>query len=243
MSRRSTPPFLLPLALFALGCAHGSPPGGTIALSEGERGIVVTGEGEAEAPPDRARFDVGVEVRRPTVAEAREEAARVQGRVIEALRGAGVTDEDVQTSQLSIRPEYEHTQTGRNLLGYTARNTVEVRVTDLERLSRTVDAAVRAGGDAVRLRGIRFELSDPSALRAEARREAMDEARATAEQLARLAGVELGPPLAIEETGAPTGGPRPMMMEARTAEQAPETPIEPGVSRVRVQLRARWAIR
>lgn len=231
---------LFVLALVVLsGCAHGGTPP-AVRVTEANEGIQVVGEGEAEARPDVARFSVGVEVRRPSVADAREAAATAMQRVLEALRGAGLGEEDLSTSQLSIHPEYEHTEQGRNLLGYTASNMVDARVTDLDRLSAAIDAATRAGGDDARLHGLRFEVSDPSATRAEARAEAMDEARATAEQLARLAGVSLGEPIAIQEESIDGGGPRPMMMEMRAADAS--TPVEPGMTEVRVRLSVRWSI-
>ena len=223
------------------GCAHGvAPAGGRV--TEANEGIQVTSEGRAEARPDVARLTVGVEARRPTVAAAREAAASTMQRVLGALRGEGLGDQDLQTSQLSIQPEYEHTEQGRNLLGYVATNVLEVRVADLERVSAVVDAATRAGGDDARVHGIRFEVSDPAAARREARAEAMEEARATGEQLARLAGVELGEPVAIQESVSEGGGPRPMMMEMRAADAA-STPVEPGTTEVQVRLSVRWSIR
>src|SRR5687767_6558143 len=112
-------PFISLLALALAGCAHtGS--GGTTVLREDPRGITVVGEGRAMAAPDRAVFTVGVEVRRPSVSEARAGSAEAIARMLEALRGAGVAAEDVQTSQLSIQPDYEYTEQGRRLLGYLA---------------------------------------------------------------------------------------------------------------------------
>lgn len=241
-ARALAPLVSLALSLALAGCGHAPPHDGALVLREGDQGIQVVGEGDAEARPDRARFEVGVEARRPTTSAAREASASAQRRVLDALRAAGVGEDDVQTSQLSIQPEYEYTERGQNLLGYTARNTVSVRVTAIDRLSEIVDSAVRAGGDDVRMQGLRFELSDPAALRAEAREEAMTRARSTAEQLARLAGVELGEPIAIEESASGGEVPVPMMM-ARAEAADTATPIEAGTTEVRVQLRVRWSIR
>lgn len=232
---------LIALSSLLSACAHGGVPE-TLRVSDANEGIQVTGEGKADARPDVARFSIGVEARAASVADARQQGASAMQRVLEALRGEGLGDDDLQTSQLSIQPEYEHTERGRNLLGYVARNMVDAKVTDLERLSSAIDAATRAGGDDVRMHGIRFEVSDPSTVRAEARAEAMEQARATAEQLARLAGVALGEPVAIQEQTDHGGGPRPMMMEMRAAD-ASSTPVEPGVTEVTVRLNVRWSIR
>ncbi len=234
---------LLSLSLLALGGCGGAMGGRTMVLREGSEGIAVVGEGESDARPDRARFDVGVEVRRPSVTEAREAGAAAQTRVMEALRAAGVSDEDVQTGQLAIQPEYEYTQAGQRLLGYSARNSVTVRVSALDHLAEIVDSAVRAGGDDVRLSGMRFELTDPEAARARAREQAMARARRTAEQLARLAGVELGEPIAIDEQRSESQPPVPMMMARAEAAADTATPIEAGTIEVRVQLQVRYAIR
>jgi uncharacterized protein YggE len=242
MIRSSLSLTLLASLLALSGCAHAPRGGETMVLREDAAGIQVLGEGEAEARPDVARFEIAIEARRPDVAAAREASAAAQTRVLDAIRAAGVASEDIQTTQLSIQPEYEYTDAGRNLLGYTARNAVQVRVRAIDRASEIVDAGVGAGGDDVRLQGIGFELSDPESVRTAAREEAMSEARATAEQLAQLAGVELGEPIAIEEVSG-EGGPRPMMMEMRMAEADTATPIEPGTTEVRVQLRVRWSIR
>lgn len=229
--------------LGALGCAHDGSAGGerTVVLREEARGISVVGEGRAEGAPDEAIFEIGVEARRPTVAEARQAGAQAQGAVLEALRGAGIPEDGIQTSQLSVMPDYEYTEAGRRLLGYVVTNTVEVRTRDLDRLGPTLDAAVAAGGDMVRLQGLRFELSDPSAVRARAREEAIGRARAEAEQLAQLLGVRLGEPVAVEEVSATPAHPVMMRMESAEARDA-ATPIQPGTTEVRVEVRVRWSI-
>lgn len=227
-------------SLVVAGCVHG--PGPSARTADRHRGIVVVGDGTARARPDVAHVSLGIEVRRASVADAREAAASVMQRVLEALRNAGLGDEDLSTSQLSVQPEYDYTEQGRRLLGYTVRNMVDARVTNLDALSTAVDDATRAGGDEVRVNRLSFELSDDAPARAEARAEAMAEARASAEQLAELAGVSLGEPLAIREETAHAEGPRPMATEMRAANASP-TPVEPGTAEVRVRLHVRYAIR
>ena len=224
------------------GCAQGTggAPRQTLVVSEDTTGISVVGEGKTEATPDEAVFSVGVEVRKPTVAEARNGAAETMQALLAALRSAGVEEGHIQTRQISVAPDYEYSESGRRLLGYVATNTVEVSVRELDDLGSIIDAAVRAGGDSARLEGIRFELSDPDAAKAEAREEAVERARSDAEQLARLLGVELGEALSVEEMAAE--GPHPVMMQAEMARDEAATPIEPGRTEVSVRVRVRWAI-
>lgn len=203
-----------------------------------ESGIVVSGEGSTESAPDIARVRVGIEARRPSMAEAREANAAAQTRVLEALRRLGVADADVQTEQLSLQADYDYAETGRVLRGYLATNIVVVRVRDVSKAGDVVDAAVTAGGDDARVDGISFDVEDRAAVRAEARRRAVADARAKAEQLASEIGARVGEPVFIEETQGGMPGPVMMRMEAAQA----DTPVSPGSIETQVQVRVRFAI-
>lgn len=222
------------------GCAHGGR-SSTVVLREETTGIVVSGEGRVEAAPDEALVQLGVEARGATVEEARQKAARAQTGLIDALLGEGVEQRDIQTSRLSVAPDYEYTEKGRNLLGYVVANMVQVRLRALQRIGPTLDAALAAGGDVVRLDGITFRLSDPEAVEAQAREEAIAQARQRAQQVANALGVTLGEAIAIEEAPG-QGPPRPVMMRLEAADAQATTPVEPGAVEVRVELRVRWLI-
>lgn len=232
--------FLSLLLAFAAGCGAGATR--TIVVPENGQGIRVSGRGEVRATPDLAVLDIGVEARRPTVAEARTQAAEAQQAVLEALRAAGIEERDLRTTQLSVQPDYEYSQTGRTLRGYVVTNTVEARIHTLDRIQQAVDTAIAAGGDLTRLNGLRFELSEPDAVKRQARAEAIAKARAEAEQIAEELGVRLGEPLSVEESSS--APPRPMMMrmEAAQADAAAGTPIQPGETEVVVEVQVRWAI-
>lgn len=224
----------------ALGCGAGTYP--SIVIPEEAPGIRVSGRGKARAEPDLAIVDIGVEARRPTVAEAREQAAAAQQRVFDALAAAGIEERDLRTTRLSIQPDYEYSQTGRRLLGYVVTNTVEARVRDLARIQEAIDTAVAAGGDLARLNGIRFELSDPERVEAEARALAIERARAEAQQIADALGVRLGEPLSVDEVTSEPPRPMTMRMETAAAADSAATPIAPGETEVIVEVRVRWAI-
>jgi uncharacterized protein YggE len=207
-----------------------------------ESGIVVQGEGRTESAPDLAVLRVGIEARRPTMAEARSANATAQTRVLEALRGLGVETSDVQTEQLSLSAEYDYTESGRQLRGYLATNMVQVRLRDVSRAGAVVDAVVTAGGDDARVDGLSFDVTDRTAMRAEARRRAVADARAKAEQLASEIGASIGDPVFIEEVSASVPGPIMMRMEAASAGND-ATPVAAGALETRIEVRVRWAIR
>jgi uncharacterized protein YggE len=106
---------------------------------------------------------------------------------------------------------------------YTATNSVEVTIRALDAAGKVVSAATGAGAN--QLYGLRFELEDPAGLQTEARKKAVEDARARAERLAELAGVKLGPAVSIIETDS-GGGPAPMFAMAKMESSA--APIERG---------------
>lgn len=184
-------------------------------------GISVMGHGEARGAPDIARITIGVEVRAPRAAEATEQANRQVSAVTAAIRENGVAAADIQTQNFSINFEQQHEPyprgPGEQGAGagapevprgfYRVSNALLVTVRDTSKLGAILGAATGAGAN--NIWGIAFEIEDPSKLEGEARGEAVAEARARAEQLARLAGVKLGKVISVSELGrgaVPQGG-------------------------------------
>ena len=206
-------------------------------------GITVSGEGRVTGRPDTLTVNIGVLVLRDSVDQALADAAARAEAVIAAVRDAGVAEEDVQTTNFSVYPEYDYRQSGQVLLGYRVSNQVEVKIRDLGRAGAIIDAAVAAGGDESVVQGVSFSLEDNEALVAAARTQAMDKALATAQQLADAAGVALGAPLSIVESFSTQPPPIPYFEAADEggAERA-TTPISPGELAVTVVVNVRYAI-
>jgi uncharacterized protein YggE len=120
--------------------------------------------------------------------------------VVDALKAAGVADKDLQTTDVSLYPEYSH-QKGqpRTLRGYRVNQTVSVTVEDLTQGSDIVSAALAAGGSGVSLDGLQLQVGDPDGKLAPARSDALDQAKAKAEEYADHAGRELGGIVRISE--------------------------------------------
>ena len=133
--------------------------------------------------------------------------------VIDTLKASGVADKDVQTTDLSMNPEYqkEKGQPAR-LTGYRVSQTVSVTVEDFDKASDIVTAALTAGGSGVRLNGLRLQVGDPDGSLEPARTAAMEQAREKAEEYAAEAGRELGDVVTISEPSGnrpPQRRPRP----------------------------------
>jgi len=234
---------LAPLALVAAVCGNET----TRIENTGDgapTGITVTGEGKVQGAPDVAMIALGVSTLRPTVAEARQQAATALEAMIGSMKANGVADDDIQTANLYISPEYDYRNNETILRGFRVSNTVTVKVRDIDTTSQVVDDAVTAGGDDTRLEAINFTIDDPSELQKQAREAAIADARAKADTLAAAGGISVGDPIIINEGNVylppiPYAAGR---AAADSAQAAPETPIEPGQLDVIVNVTVTWTI-
>ena len=213
------------------------------AVGDAAHGITVTGEGRVSGTPDTLTATVGVEVTRSTVQQALDETNTAAGKVIDAVKQAGVAAEDIQTRNVSIQPRYEQPGPDKTpvITGYTVSNLVEIKVRALDRAGEVLQAAAGAGGDATRVQGVTFSLEDNQQLLSSAREQAFTDAKQKAEQYASLAGRSLGALVSVSETTNSTV-PRPYYDTTAGAGEAASMPIEPGQQEVSVQVTAVWAM-
>lgn len=190
------------------------------AAQAGPARITVTGQGAVSARPDLATVSLGVTTEGATAAEALGRNSTELGRVLDRLRKAGIAERDLQTSGLSLNPNWTQPQDGSapRIRGYVASNQLTVRVRALETLGGILDAVVADGANT--LNGISFGLADPGPAQDEARRLAVASARAKAQLLTQAAGVGLGPVVEISE-GAGYQPPMPMFRAAASAAPVP----------------------
>jgi uncharacterized protein len=206
-------------------------------------GISVVGQGIVLADPNVARITLGAEVFDQSLANAEAEAARRMDAVVTRLKAAGIADTDIRTTAFNINPQYDQGNQNNQpvLRGYQVQNLVEVRTTNVAGLGALLDDAVSSG--ATRVFGISFESDNMEALKNQARDQAMTNARAKADQLARDAGVSVGRPLTIEESDASGVTPvRAFDAAPAAAAQAVSTPIQPGQLRVSTNVHVVWSI-
>lgn len=198
----------------------------------------MTGSGLVTGEPDIATLNLGVSVEKETVAEAREEAAIAMTAVIDSLETNDIAENDIQTERFSIYPQYNYTENGRVLRGYSVNNTVRAKVRELESLSEVIDDAAEAGGDTVVVNNIQFMIEDSTALQTQARALAVKDAEAKAKTLADASGVTLGKPITITETSYTTPPPVAYAAEAAFADDSARsaTPIEAGELTVTVNI-------
>jgi uncharacterized protein YggE len=200
--------------------------------------ISVSGEATVSVPPDLAEVDGGVATEAKTAHEASEANNVAMGKVLLALKGAGIAEKDIQTSRLSLQPQNAPNRSGPpTIVGYRASNRVAIRVRDVTKVATVIDMLVGAGTNEIG--GINFMVSTASKLLDEAREQAIADARRKAEIYARATGVTLGAPLTISEEGSP--GPMPFRKMA--GGMAAATPVAQGEETLAITVNVTWAIK
>jgi len=206
-------------------------------------GISVSGVGEVTGTPDTLTMNFGVSVRRDSVSEAVAAAASVADKLIASLEASGVAEEDIQTANYSVYPEYDWTGETQKLVGYQVNNSVVAKIRDIDNAGSVIDAATAAGGNDVTVNGVSFSIEDNEALIDAARAAAWTNAEAKAQQLADLAGVTLGQPTTINESFSPRPQPYAYEEFAFAADDGgARTPIVPGEQSVAVSLNVQFSI-
>ena len=221
--------------------------------------LSLSAEALVRRAPDIANFSAGVVTQAKTAGEALSANARRMDAVIAALKRAGIADRDIQTANLSLQPQYYYPQRERPLpseagrprepqapriIGYEARNSVQVRVRKLGEMGKVIDTLVAAGANQVD--GPNFMLEDQGAALDEARTAAVKKARDRAELYARAAGLRVARILSISEGSGyypqPVAREAIMVTAANAAPPPPPSPVAPGELQLGVTLSVQFAL-
>lgn len=208
------------------------------------RTVTMAGTGTAHAVPDELSFSVGVSQTRPSLREALAAGNAAMTRVLARLAGFGVETGDVQTTGLDMYPVYDYPASGPpTLRGYRVTQSASVLVRHLARGGGAVNAAVVAGGDAVRVHAIRLVVSDPEAAMERARDAAVAEATAKATQYAGAAGQRLGDVITLREVSR--SNPRVPLQYARASapsDPSAAVPVRAGTDKLAVTIQVVWGL-
>jgi len=208
------------------------------------RTITVVGEGVVNIEPNVARTNIGVEVLRPTVEEAAAENAAIVESLLATLSELGIADADIQTSGFNVYAERYGAggPVSEEEVQYRVSNSVTVIIRNLDQVGAVLDAAIKAGAN--NIYGVEFLLDDATAVRSTARALAVENAKATAEELAALNSVQVGKILAVSEVVGGAGG---FYNNSISSFQigmggAERTPIQPGQLRLTMQLQLTYEL-
>ena len=204
---------------------------------EGVPQISVAATNEVKVTPDRATIQISVQTRAATAAAAAAENATKVQAVLAALRGLGLTNDQLSTMNYNVQPDYVHRE-GREptITGYNVTNTILADVRQINQVGRVIDAALSRGANM--MTSLQFYASNTEAARRSAIAGAIAKARADAEAAASAAGGSLGQLLEIT-IGPQFQPPMPMMrLQASVAQM--DTPIQPGQESLTVMVNTRW---
>ena len=216
----------------------------TVAVAQTIAGtrLDISATGEATRVPDVATISSGVVTRAASARAALQQNAAKMERVRAALKRAGIADRDIQTSNISLNPEYRYVENqAPRLTGYTASNQVNVRFRDIAATGEILDALVAEGAN--QINGPSLTIDKPEEALNEARVKALAVGRARAELYARSLGMRVVRLLSVSESGGsfPVPPPMPVMMEARA--QSASTKIDPGEQKLEVTLGMTFELR
>jgi uncharacterized protein YggE len=222
---------LLSSSLIGVHSAAASP---RVTTEQSLDSVLVTGTGEVSGEPDSLIANFAVETSAASVDAALESANTAAAKMRDALVRGGIARADLQTADVGIRPRQNEKQ---EITGYFASQSLTANIRNLPRAGSLLTAAIKAGGDAVRLNGVSFTIENRAALLDEARKKAFSDARGRADLYARQAGRTLGRVVKVSEETASFGGP--VAHYSMAADSA--VPIEPGRQRLTVSVTVEWA--
>lgn len=210
--------------------------------SQQSMGVWVSGEGKVSAVPDIAVLSLGVEAQEMSVAQAQRQARQAMNEIMEVLSDNGVAERDIKTQRFSIDEVWNWIDNQRVFEGYRVTNMVTAKIRDLNNAGPIIDAVALAGGDLTRINNLYFTIDDPTPQYTEARLLAMQDAMAKAQQMAQIAGVTLGKPTYIAESGGYIPTPRPYDAMAMPEAAPAPTPISPGEMEIRLTVQMAYTI-
>lgn len=192
----------------------------------------IVGRATLEAPPDFASVSIGVTNKAQTTAAAIDATSTASAKIAAAAKTFGIAPRDIQTSYVSLQQSFKSVRNPDGTVeqrpdGYTASNSVIVRVRELPKLGEFLRNVVDGGAN--QIGGVSFELADPGKLEREALASAVKDARRQAEIIAEAAGVKIKRIETISTGGQYRPTPRPMAdTRMRAAKASPDVPVEPG---------------
>ena len=222
-----------------------------------QRQVHVSGAAKVSVAPDVAEIWIGVTMTRPTALEAVGENNRAMTGLVDAIKKRGVAPKDIQTSRVSISPQYSRPaeakpgvppeETVPKVLGVRGHQRRPGATKDLNKIGELLDAALNAGSN--QLQGLSFRVDDREAVKAELRGKAFDDARKKAELYAGRSGMVLGSVVEITESDsgwmpAPNAFEAPGMGGAMApAPSAPTIPVNPGEQEISLSVNVSYELK
>ncbi|HRN62428.1 MAG TPA: SIMPL domain-containing protein [Luteimonas sp.] len=188
--------------------------------------LSVSARAEASRVPDVASLSTGVVTQAADANAALKANSAQMAKVVATIKAAGIAERDIQTSGISIHPQYRYAENQPpTITGYQASNTVNIKVRDIGKLGEVLDALVASGANQVN--GPNFEIDQPEAVYDEARQAALKQAQARAQMYATSLGLRVRRIVSISEGGG-FQPPMPMLKTMAMDARMESAPVAPG---------------
>jgi uncharacterized protein YggE len=229
---------------FSLACLAAAMPIESFAQAMHEGRIRVLGRAVIESTPDYATVRVGISNKAATPSAALDQNSAVARKLIEFSKKFGIEERSIQTDSVNLMPSTRQVRDQNGNIrqepdGYTANNTIRVKLTDLAQLGAYMRQILDQG--ATNIAGLQFGLTNFDDVAGEARTKAVEDAIQKAQGLAQAAKVRLGK---IQEIVHP-----PRMQDPFSASQmdmplrrAAPVPIATGTVSVAAEVEITWVI-
>ncbi len=151
--------------------------------------ITVTGTGKVYAKPDIAQVTLGATTESLKSQDAVTENNKVMNAVIADIKALGIEDKDIKTTYYNLSPLYDYTEKGRVFKGYSINQQITLKIRDFAKISDILDKATSNGANTIG--DLQFTIEDPDKAQADARAQAIEEAKNKATVLAQQSGLKL----------------------------------------------------
>lgn len=204
--------------------------------------LTVTGTGLATGTPDVLTVTLSVRAAGSSAQSAMSADNTETASVVDALAQGGVAKQDVQTTGLSLQPDYTEQHGTTVLTGYSVSNDVVAKLRDIAHAGSTVDAVTSAGGNDVQIQSLGFSIADSRSLEDQARRDAVHQAVAHAATMAAAAGERLGRVCSLsDQSSAPVYGRTPLASPS-FGSAAGTVPLEVGTQQETAQVQIVYSL-
>lgn len=233
-------PIILLIAAVALSACSGN-----IQFGQAQpRTINVSGNAQVILAPDIAYISIGVHSEAKSAKEAVATNNSQTQAVIDAIKSQGIDAKDIQTTNFSVYQQEKYSPTGEDLGPmFMTDNTVYVTMRDITKIGAILDTSIAAGANSIY--GITFDVQDKETALATGRDQAMADAKAQAEELAKASGATLGP---VQSIGYYSNPPTPIYYDTKVAAPAgvgggANVPISSGQLTLTVSVNVTYAIK
>jgi hypothetical protein len=228
----------------ALSAGATTPAATSAGCNSSQPRLTVQGSGQADGTPDVLTAVFGFSSTAASATAALNQNNAEVNQALLALSSKGVAQSDVQTTGLTLAPQYVYPKGVQTRNGFAATNTVTATLRDTKTAGDAIDAVVNATGDAATINSLNFSFANPAQVEDQARSHAVHQAVAHAAAMAAAAGRRLGPVCSLTDNTQPSlFAPYPGAGNAASTNQAAAVPVEPGSQTETDQVTMVYALR